>query len=337
MVRVSLKRQSIAKSALAIAILSCELMASAASGQTAPHVDVRIVPGPWRAQDGITVPLWPDGVPKGPAGKAVGEYARTATNPLRFAGRPVTGVFNVADPTLTIFKPTKPGSGAAMVVFPGGGFKQLAIDLEGTEICAWMNRLGITCILLKYRVPDSNHHYDARCDCGVTPRRLTALEDAQRAIRTVRFRAHEWGIDPKKIGVFGSSAGGYLVAQTSNILHRIYPRRDPIDQVSSRPDAGIALYPGHLCRDDKKLEPGIKVSNATPPTFILHAWDDPTNSVCNSIVYARALNEAGVPTELHLFAKGGHAFALRPTGKPVSHWPTLVEGWLRDQGWIETL
>lgn len=305
-----------------------------ASPQESKLKDVRIVQGSWREASGTTIRLWPSGVPGGSTAKTPGEYSRTATNPTRFAGRPVTGVFNVSEPTLTLFRPTRPGNRAAVLVFPGGGFKQLAIDLEGTEACEWLTGLGVTCVLVKYRVPDSNHHYDERCDCGVTPKRLTALEDAQRAIRTVRSRAPEWGIDRHKIGVLGFSAGGYLVAQTGNIEQSIYAPRDAIDRLSSRPDAAIALYPGHLCRDNQQLEPGIKVTSATPPTFLLQAWDDPTDPVCNSIVYARALNVAGVPTELHLFATGGHAFGLRPTGKPVSQWPSLVEAWLRGLGMI---
>ena len=203
-----------------------------------------------------------------------------------------------------------------------------------TEACGWLNSLGIVCVLVRYRVPDSNHHYDERCHCGVTPPRLTALEDAQRAIRTVRSRAAELHIDPQRIGVLGFSAGGYLVAQTSNIVEPIYPRGDRIDGVSSRPDLAMALYPGHLCRGSS-LEPGIKVTSRTPPTFLTQAWDDPTDPVCNSLVYAKALNAAGVSTEMHLFATGGHAFGLRPTGDPVTQWTSLAESWLRKQGWVD--
>lgn len=292
-----------------------------------------IIHRPWRSPSGTTYPLWPEGVPGRKPATGPAEYSRTATNPSRFAGKPVTGVFNVSQPTLTLRRAPRPGRSAALVVFPGGGFEQLAIDLEGTEACDWAHSLGMACVLVKYRVPDSNNHYDARCDCGVTPKRLTALEDAQRAVRTVRSRAAEWGIDPQRIGVIGFSAGGYLVAQTSNILAPIYPRRDAIDKVSSRPDAALALYPGHLCRDGRTLESGMHVTRAAPPTFIVQAKDDPTDPVCNSIVYARALQGAGIPTELHLFDEGGHAFGFRPTGKPVSQWPVLAAAWLRRLGW----
>ena len=307
---------------------------SAAGAQQTSVRDVRIDNRPWRSSVGSTIPLWPNGLPGGADQKSPGEFSRTGTNPRRFAGRPVTGVFNVTVPTLTVFKPARIRESAVILVFPGGGFQQLAIDLEGTEACEWLTGLGLTCVLVKYRVPNSNHHYDARCDCGVTPRRLTALEDAQRAIRTVRAYAREWGINPHKVGVLGFSAGGYLVAQTSNITRPIYPPRDAIDRVSERPDVAIALYPGHLCRDGRHLEPGIRVTHGTSPTFLLHSRDDPTDPVCNSIVYARALNLAKVSNEVHLFTLGGHAFGLRETGTAISRWPVLVEAWLRRQGML---
>lgn len=256
------------------------------------------------------------------------EHSETAVNPQRFAGRPVTGVYDVSVPTLTIFPAKGRANGAAVVVFPGGGFKQLAIDLEGTEACDWLNTRGYLCALVKYRVPDSDHHHDDKCECGVTPKHLTALEDAQRAIRIVRANSASLGVDPQKIGVMGFSAGGYLVAETSNIFAPAYAPVDSIDRFSSRPDFVIALYPGHLCRDGKSLVPNIKVTKKTPPTFLLQAWNDPTDAICNSAQYARALAEAGVPAEVHLFAQGGHAFAFRPTGTAIDRWPTLLEAWL---------
>ncbi|MEO7826236.1 MAG: alpha/beta hydrolase [Allosphingosinicella sp.] len=261
--------------------------------------------------------------------KRPAEHSETGTNPSRFAGLPVTGIYDVSTPTMTVFPARGPARRAAMLVFPGGGFKQLAIDLEGTEACDWLTARGIVCVLVKYRVPDSNHHYDPACDCAVTPKRLLALQDAQRAVKLVRARAESLRIDPHRIGVLGFSAGGYLVAQTSNIVEPAYTPKDAVDRVSSRPDFAVALYPGHLCRKGGVLDPGIHISRQTPPTFLLQAWDDPTDEICNSIVYARALDAAGVPTEVHLFAKGGHAFGLRRTGHPVDIWPSLLENWLK--------
>ena len=291
--------------------------------------------GVWRPPSDLRqAPLWPGTPPHSEGVRLPPEHSETGTNPRRFAGRPVTGIYDVSVPTMTVFPPTIAGKGAAVVVFPGGGFQQLAIDLEGTEACEWMTARGVTCILIKYRVPNSNHHYDATCNCGVTPRHLTALEDAQRAIRLVRSRASALGLQSNRIGVMGFSAGGYLVAQTSNILRPAYSPVDAIDRVSSRPDFAVALYPGHLCRRGSVLDPGLRVTSATPPTFLLQSWDDPTDEVCNSTVYARALDAAGVPSEVHLFARGGHAFGLRPTGHPVDVWPALLEGWLKGLGII---
>jgi acetyl esterase/lipase len=306
---------------------------AAASGPPAAAPAGPATIGVWKPPAGLEqLPLWPGAAPDMAGVKLPPEHSETGTNPRRFAGLPVTGVYDVATPTMTIFPAKGAGNGAAILVFPGGGFQQLAIDLEGTEACDWMTARGILCVLVKYRVPGSNHHYDPGCDCAVTPKRLLALQDAQRAIRLVRSRARSLGVDPHRIGVIGFSAGGYLVAQTSNIVEPAYRPVDAIDRVSSRPDFAVALYPGHLCREGGLLDPGIRVTARTPPTFLLQAWDDPTDDVCNAILYARALDRSGVPTEVHLFAKGGHAFGLRPTGHPVDRWPSLLESWLREMG-----
>jgi acetyl esterase/lipase len=233
---------------------------------------------------------------------------------------------------MTVFPPKGRNSGAAIVVFPGGGFQALAITIEGTEICDWLTARGITCIVSKYRVPGSNHYWNDACRCHITPRVPRALQDAQRTIRLVRARAGELHLDPHKVGVMGFSAGGYLVAQTSNITAPTYAPVDAIDRLSSRPDFAIALYPGHLCRTGATLDPAIHVTKQTPPTFLLQAWDDPVDEICNSTVYARALDAAGVPSEVHLFAKGGHAFGLRRTPHSVAIWPSLVEKWLTEAG-----
>ncbi len=181
-------------------------------------------------------------------------------------------------------------------------------------------------------MPGGNHHWDKACKCHLTPKVPFALQDAQRTIRLVRAHAAEWHVDPKKVGVIGFSAGGFLVAQTSNIFPSTYAPTDAADTLSSRPDFAIAAYPGHLCRDGT-FAPGFKVTARTTPTFLVQDWDDPVDPICNSTTYARALNAAGVPTEVHLFAKGGHAFGLRPSGHPVvAMWPVLVEHWLREIG-----
>lgn len=235
---------------------------------------------------------------------------------------------------MTLFRAKGRNTGAAMVVFPGGGYKILAIDLEGCEICEWLANHGITGVLLKYRVPDSGPHWERRLRREVVPPVLTAVQDAQRTISLVRLHAKAWNIDPHKIGVVGFSAGGHLVAASSNARTRLYKPIDAADLLSCRPDFAVALYPGHLWREASvpALNPSIIVTKQTPTTLIVQAEDDPVDDVKNSIVYGLALKSAGVSVELHLFAHGGHAFGLRPTKQPITHWPDVMLQWLRSVG-----
>jgi acetyl esterase/lipase len=247
------------------------------------------------------------------------------------AGSPWTEVHDVSRPTITVYPPTAESTGAAVVVFPGGGYKLLAIDLEGTEVCDWLTRKGITCVLLKYRVPASGPHWDDSCKCHVNPPVPLALQDAQRALGLVRQHAAAWHIDPHKVGVLGFSAGGHLAAAISTTFDaRAYAPVDDADRQSCRPDFAVVLYPGHLWVDESKLElaPDIRVSTQTPPTFLLQAEDDDVDDVNHSLVYYAALKHAGVPVEMHLYPHGGHAFGLRRTAEPITHWPELVERWL---------
>jgi acetyl esterase/lipase len=289
--------------------------------------------GIWQPPSGLEqISIWPNGAPDMEGVSQPAERVEMTKAGDVVAGKPYTAVYDVTAPTMTVFPPKGRNTGASMVVFPGGGFQLLAMDLEGTEICDWMTAKGITCVLLKYRVPKSNHYWDKDCACHITPKVPRALQDAQRTIRLVRARAQELNLDPNKVGVIGFSAGGYLVAQTSNIFESNYKRVDEADKLSSRPDFAVALYPGHLCRSGATLDPGLHVTKQTPPTFLLQAWDDPVDDICDSTVYARALDDAGVPTEVHLFARGGHGFGLRRTEHPVGMWPSLVENWLKEIG-----
>src|SRR4029079_2324086 len=231
-----------------------------------------------------------------------------AGNKRLVGGKPWVYVDKVSQPTMTVYSPQGRNTGAAVVVFPGGGYNILAIDLEGTEACDWLTSKGITCVLLKYRVPCVKKGPYRDC--------LTALQDALRTIGLVRFNAAKWHIDPHKIGVMGFSAGGHMVVTTSTHFDkRLYDRVGAADKGSCRPDFAIALYPGHIAVPEKDfaMNPDIRVTKQTPPTFIVQAEDDPVDPVENSIVYHAALRKAGVPVELHLYAKGGHAFALRRT------------------------
>jgi acetyl esterase/lipase len=225
------------------------------------------------------------------------------------------------------------------VVFPGGGYRILAIDLEGTEVCDWLTSRGITCVLLKYRVPNSGPSWDQRCGCDRDTKSSMPLEDAQRAIGLVRLRAAEWRIDPHKIGVLGFSAGGHLAAAISTHFgHRLYRPVDAADRESCRPDFAVAIYPGHLSIADNSiaLNPDIRdhITRQTPPTFLLQNEDDGVDRVEDALSYYVGLKKAGVPVEMHSYAQGGHAFGLRPTKVPATRWPQLVETWLGTLGMI---
>ena len=283
----------------------------------------------WQPSRGHTqVPIWPGKPPDSQPIKEP-EFALSSGTNFLIAGKPATEVDNVTEPTMTIYSPKGKNTGAAVVVFPGGGFYVLAIDLEGTEACDWLTSKGITCVLLKYRVPNSGPHGDAGHQ--KYPKAPMALEDAQRTMRLIRSHAAEYHIDPQKIGVLGFSAGGYLVADIStNFDKRVYPLLDDADKVSCRPDFAVAVYPGHLQASSRglNLNPNIPVTHNTPPTFLLQAEDDHVDSVNDSLVYYIALKNAGVPVEMHLYAHGGHAFGLRRTNLPITEWPRLVESWL---------
>ncbi len=287
----------------------------------------------WQPSPGhIQMPLWPGRVPDAQPVPGPEAVHSTAEKGELVAGKPYIYVSNVSQPTLTVYAPKGKNTGAAVVVIPGGGFEILAMDLEGTEVCDWLNANGITCVLLKYRVPGAP--YDWHCDCRpdnhVVP--TQSLEDVQRAMGLVRLHAAEWRIDPHKVGVLGFSAGGYLVAEISTHFDkRLYPAVDAADKESARPDFAVALYPGHI-EIHGKLNPNVPVTAATPPSFLLQAEDDGVDGVQQSLVYYAALKQAGVPVEMHLYAQGGHAFGLRPTKLPITHWPDLVTRWLKTLG-----
>lgn len=277
------------------------------------------------------LPIWPKAIPD--SGLVTGEEIYNDGM-----------VLNVSRPTMTIFSPKGKNTGAAVLVFPGGGYNKLAIELEGSEICEWLASIGVTGILLKYRVPASGPHYDKECHCEKDPVKPMALQDAQRTMGMVRLHAKEWNIDPSKIGVMGFSAGGHLVADIStNYEKRVYPVADEADKISCRPDFAISFFPGHMTFHTKnkyELNSLLPVNNKTPPTFLLQAGNDPVDTIQHSLVYYIALKKANVPVEYHIYAEGGHAFGYKKTSRPkeewkewnklpIAEWPVLLERWLR--------
>lgn len=266
-----------------------------------------------------TLPLWPQGAPGAQPHPGPEVDVTTAKDDL-IAGKRVIRLGNVSTPTLTLYSPKGKNTRAAVVVFPGGGYRILAMDLEGTEVCDWLSTAGITCVLLKYRVPDS----------GPYPKSSAALQDAQRALRMVRSHAAEWKIDAHRVGVLGFSAGAHLAAALSTHFdQRLYDLVDGSDLLSCRPDFAVIIYPGYIALAEQNFvpNPNIPVTEKTPPSFILQAEDDPVH-VENAVDYFLALKNAKVPAELHIYAHGGHGYGLRRTALPITTWPRSVEVWL---------
>jgi acetyl esterase/lipase len=295
----------------------------------------------WQPAAGLVqIPLWPGAAPF--AARVTKPETVTSDPKSLIGGKPVAAIYNVSRPTLTLYPPKGKDTGVTVVVYPGGGYEILAVDLEGTEICDWLTAKGIRAVLLKYRVPGHPG-----------PHRTSpmALADAQRAMGLLRQHAKPWHIDPHKLGVLGFSAGGHLaVAMSTQFARRTYSPIDPADRESCRPDFAVPIYPGHLAVDQSDepparrklttfklqeegqlfgLNPDVRVPHDAPPTFLLQDEDDPVDRVENSLLYFAALRKAGLPVEMHLYAQGGHAFGLRPTRFPVTRWPALVETWLR--------
>jgi acetyl esterase/lipase len=273
----------------------------------------------------VTLQVWPGAAPGAPA-NSPGEADTTTAKDNLIAGRAVVRLGNVSAPTVTLYeaKGKSSGAGPAVLVFPGGGYNILAIDLEGTEVCDWLNAAGVNCVLLKYRVPNS----------GPYPKSPAALQDAQRAMGLVREHATEWGIDPKRVGVLGFSAGGHLAAALSTHFNqRLYDPVDAADKLSCRPDFAVVVYPGYLALADKNFAQNADINPTadTPPTFIVQAEDDPVH-VENALVYFQQLKNAKAPAELHIYAQGGHGYGLRRTALPVTAWPQAAETWLHTIG-----
>lgn len=267
-----------------------------------------------------TLNLWP-ARPPGEKKELPPESDRTKPDDKLVAGRRLIRLGNVSTPQIAVFRPApEKANGTAVVICPGGGHHILAYDLEGTEVAAWLNSIGVTGIVLKYRVPFRDQEQRWRA----------AVQDAQRAVSLVRSRAEDWGINPERIGICGFSAGGQTAALTSLFLDdRRYEAQDAVDSISSRPDFAILVYPGGLVDKGRTtLSDDVNVEQDAPPMFFVHAFDDRV-SVHNTLALATALKEADVSAEVHVYESGGHGYGLRRTESPVTHWPDRAETWMR--------
>lgn len=276
-----------------------------------------------RAAEPLTLKLWPQGAPE-PAG--------FTSEPEKVIPpkdeKDVKRVTNVTEPTITIYKPEKP-NGTAVIVCPGGGYHILAIEHEGTQVCEYLNTLGVTCALLKYRVPARTKENPSK----------EPLQDAQRAIGLVRHHAAEWGVKPDRVGILGFSAGGHLtVMATLHANDRTYTADPALDVDDATPNFSVPVYPAYLVNkeDTFTLLPEIKVTDKSPPMCLVHAGDDKgaTSSAASALLYLE-YKKLGLPAELHVYSKGGHGFGMRKTGLPVADWLVRVGEWMRSMGFVE--
>ncbi len=278
------------------------------------------------------VQLWPGKAPEEPGNigpekvhmsKPVDRKQVEITEPTRL-------ITNVTNPTLTIYRPAKDkDTGTAVLICPGGGYWDLYWQIEGEEVATWLNSLGVTGIILKYRVPRRPDEIK-----GEPARR--PLQDAQRAVSLVRSKAKEWGIDPERIGMVGFSAGGHLaIATATSFDKRTYSPIDAIDKISCRPNFAILAYSGYLKPKDKdELSPGLHIPGGTPPIFLVHGGEDIVSPPAHSVIMYQALKRAGIPAELHIYTGAAHDFGVRKSDQPCSNWTEDCARWMKQIGML---
>lgn len=279
------------------------------------------------AKPALVESIWP-GKPPGETKELPPEQNVTKPDQKDPGGKPIIRLTNVSIPTVSVYRPAKDrDSGTAVVICPGGGHHILAFNHEGTETAQWLNTLGVTGIVLKYRVP-------TRTPDG--KRWLAAVQDAQRAMSYVRSKAEQWQISPQRIGILGFSAGGETAALTAYLGDRQYEPVDAIDRVSFRPDFAMLIYPAYFEKrgEATKMREDVTITKQAPPTFLVHAWDDPV-TVFSSLHIAAGLRQAGVPAELHVYSSGGHGYGMRDTGHNVNSWPARAADWLKENSWLK--
>jgi acetyl esterase/lipase len=305
------------KRAAAVSLLACLCVTWQAAGADKP----------------LVIELWP--------GKAPDETGTIGAEKFLMSPRldrkqvevtePTRMVTNVTTPTITIHRPPRDkDTGAAVLICPGGGYWNLYWQLEGEEVATWLNSLGVTGIILKYRVP--RRPDDVKGEPARRP-----LQDAQRAVSLVRAKAKDWGVDPGRIGIVGFSAGGHLAAATATGFEkRSYEPLDDVDKIACRPDFAILVYSGYLKAKDKdELAPSLHIPTATPPVFLAHGGDDIVSPPQHSVVMYQALKRAGIPAELHIYAGATHDFGVRRTDQPCSTWTESCAQWLSHRGFLK--
>jgi acetyl esterase/lipase len=281
----------------------------------------------------LVIEVWPDKAP-GESGNIGAERTRMSPK-LDRKQVEVTEqtrlITDVTKPTLTIYRPPKEkDTETAILICPGGGYWDLYWQLEGEEVAGWLNSIGVTGIILKYRVP--RHPDEPKGEPARRP-----LQDAQRAVSLVRSKAKEWGVNPQRIGIVGFSAGGHLaIATATSFEKRTYAPMDDIDNISCRPDFAILVYPGYLkVKDKDELAPGLQIPAGTPPVFLAHGGADIISPPEHSVLMYLALRRAGIPAELHVYATAAHDFGVRPSEHPCSTWTESCAAWLRHQGFLK--
>ena len=284
--------------------------------------------GPAIAAEQQVINLWP-GKPPGETKELPPEVDTTKPTDNLIAGRRLMRIGNVSTPSITVYPaPADKATGTSIIICPGGGHHILAWDLEGTEVAEWLNSIGVTAFVLKYRVP-------SRALTKEEPRWRAAVQDAQRAMSLVRSRAKEFAINPERIGIMGFSAGGETALLAALFEERTYEHRDAAEEVSQRPAfAGLIYAAGAVNNETKAKQPYVKVSTNTPPMFIAHTFDDFV-SVENPLLMFRELKQAGVSAELHIYSEGGHGYGLRETQQPITTWHHRMTDWLRVKGWLK--
>ena len=285
------------------------------------------------AAEPLVVEIWPGKVPD-----ESGEFApeRVRMSPALDhkqveVTEPTRMITDVSKPTMTIYRPAKDkDTGTAVVICPGGGYWNLYWQLEGEEVATWLNSMGVTGVILKYRVPRRPDEPK-----GEPARR--PLQDAQRAVSLVRRHAKEWGIHPERIGMVGFSAGGHLaIATATSFEKRTYEPIDEVDKISCRPDFVIPVYSGYLKAKDKdELAPGLSIPTNTPPVFLVHGSDDIISPPEHSLLMYLALRKAGVPAEVHIYAGTVHDFGVRTNARPYGAWTASCARWMRDRGFLQ--